>query len=69
MTQKQQNHSFAGENNVGMKWKDELACTCDKKNRWKGLNNPTCSKVERNREADYEEYLESDGLPNTGTIA
>lgn len=36
----------------------------------KGLNDPTWSRVERKSEADYEEErLESDVLPNTGTIA
>lgn len=47
--------------------------TRDKKNSWKELKkkHPTPRGVERNKEADdeEEECLESDGLPNTGTIA
>lgn len=41
-----------------------------KTNRVAKKTNLTFSGVERNKEADYEqECLESDGLPNTGTIA
>lgn len=61
--------------NVGMKWKEDPAC-----NTWqeeqlervlKKKQHPTPRGVERNKEADdeEEECLESDGLPNTGTIA
>lgn len=72
MTQHQKKFIHLREQQGGreMKRMTQYAQMTSEKKREKGWNNPKWSRMERNSEADYEEErLESDVLPNTGTIA